>query len=106
MSAGSLLVAAFEALSLVEQCLPRPRPLHVTVRLRTSVERLWEITQDHRLHPRWDHRFSRIIMLADTIRAGTSMLYERSLLGLTIRGHGRYKLHRPLRQSTFEFWSD
>jgi hypothetical protein len=45
-------------------------------------------------------------MLAGTIETGTTMLYERSLLGLTIRGHGRYKLHRPLRQSTFEFWSD
>jgi hypothetical protein len=106
MSAGSLLTAAFEALSLIEQRLPRPRPLHVAVRLRTSVERLWSVTQDHHLHPTWDHRFSRIHLLADTIRTGTSMLYERSLLGLTIRGHGRYKLHRPLRQSTFEFWSD
>jgi hypothetical protein len=25
---------------------------------------------------------------------------------LTVRGFGRYKLHRPMRQSTFEFWSD
>jgi hypothetical protein len=106
MSAGSILVAAFEALSLIEQRLPAPRPLHVAVRLRTSVERLWSVTQDHHLHPTWDHRFSRITMLEGTIKAGTRMLYERSLLGLTIRGQGRYKLHRPLRQSTFEFWSD
>lgn len=106
MSAGSLLVAAFEAFSLLEKRLPRPRPLHVAVRLRTSIERLWSVTQDHHLHPSWDHRFSRIHMLSDTIRTGTSMLYERAVLGLTIRGHGRYKLHRPLRQSTFEFWSD
>lgn len=106
MSAGSLLVAAFEAFGLIEQRLPRPRPLHVSVRIRTSVERLWQITQDHHLHPSWDHRFSRIIMLADAIRAGSAMRYERAVLGLTIRGHGRYKLHRPYRQSTFEFWSD
>jgi hypothetical protein len=45
-------------------------------------------------------------MEGDAIRTGTSMLYERTVLGLTIRGHGRYKLHRPCRQSTFEFWSD
>jgi hypothetical protein len=40
------------------------------------------------------------------VRTGTEMRYERSVLGMTIRGNGRYKLHRPLRQSTFEFWSD
>jgi hypothetical protein len=82
--------------------------VHVSVRLRTSVERLWEVTQDPVLHPSWDHRFSRIHVLAPErgIRTGTEMRYERDLLGMTIRGSGRYKLHRPLRQSTFEFWSD
>jgi hypothetical protein len=47
-------------------------------------------------------------MLAEVIRTGTTMLYERDLLGglFTIRGFGRYKLHRPMKQSTFEFWSD
>ena len=34
------------------------------------------------------------------------MRYEKDLLGVTIRGGGRYKLHRPCRQSTFEFWSE
>jgi len=34
------------------------------------------------------------------------MRYERDLLGMTIRGFGRYKLHKPMRQSTFEFWSE
>jgi hypothetical protein len=34
------------------------------------------------------------------------MRYEKSVLGLTIRGFGRYKLHKPMQQSTFEFWSD
>jgi hypothetical protein len=84
----------------------RPRPLHVSVRLRTTVERLWDITQDHVLHPTWDHRFSRIEMLGSRVETGTEMRYERTVLGLTFRGFGRYKLHRPLSQSTFEFWSD
>lgn len=106
MAAGSALIACVEAAALVEQRLPRPGPLHVAVRLRASVEALWRVTQDHHLHPGWDRRFSRIEMLGDEIAAGTEMRYERSVLGLTFRGFGRYKLHRPLRQSTFEFWSD
>ena len=108
MGAGSLTVAAAEAWALVPHRAPavRPRPLHVSVRLRTTVERLWDITQDHVLHPTWDHRFSRIVMLAPRIETGTEMRYERTVLGMTIRGFGRYKLHRPLSQSTFEFWSD
>jgi hypothetical protein len=104
LSAGSLGVAAYEAWLLVAGS--RPKPVHVAVRLRTSVERLWALTQDHVLHPSWDHRFSRIHMLGDRIEAGTEMRYERTLLGITLRGFGRYKLHRPVKQSTFEFWSD
>ncbi len=106
LGAGCLTVAAVEARTLRGLRDARPRPLHVSVRLRTTVERLWEVTQDHVLHPAWDHRFSRIEMLASRVEAGTEMRYERAVLGLTLRGFGRYKLHRPLSQSTFEFWSD
>ena len=106
MAVGSVGVALLEALSLWESTWAAPAPIHVKVRLRTSLEALWKLTQDHHLHPAWDHRFSRIEMLADEIRTGTQMLYEKNLLGLTIRGFGRYKLHRPMQQSTFEFWSD
>ena len=48
----------------------RPRPLHIAVRLRTSVDALWGVTQDRRLHPSWDHRFSRIEMLSSASRPG------------------------------------
>lgn len=44
-------------------------------------------------------------MQSDTIRTGTQMLYEKRVFGITIRGFGRYKLHKPMHQSTFEFWS-
>src|SRR5262249_17216151 len=97
-----------ETVALVEPMLPSPRPIHVSVRLPTTIANLWELTQDHRLHPSWDHRFDRITMLAadGEIRTGTCMLYEKTVFGMTIKGEGRYKLHRPLRQSTFEFGSD
>ena len=86
--------------------LGAPRPLHVSVLLEAPRREVWAVTQDPDRHPEWDHRFSRIIMLSDEVRTGTRMRYEKRLLGLTIRGAGRYKLHRPGRQSTFEFWSD
>lgn len=34
------------------------------------------------------------------------MRYETRVGPVLIRGFGRYKLHRPMTQSTFEFWSD
>jgi hypothetical protein len=108
---GLGLGAALEsALAAVELAAPRvlfrPRPLHVTIRLRAPLADVWRITQDHVLHPSWDHRFSHITMLDDDVRTGTRMLYEKRILGLTIAGWGRYKLHAPMRQSTFEFGSD
>jgi hypothetical protein len=107
MSACCFGVAAREAWTIARARLAeRPAPVHVAVRLRASPERVWAITQDHVLHPSWDHRFSRIEMLGERVLAGTEMRYERTVLGATIRGFGRYKLHRPARQSTFEFWSD
>jgi hypothetical protein len=116
LAAGCLFVGAIELAAVTGGLLTierwadarAKRPVHVSVDLETTVEALWAVTQDHVRHPEWDHRFSHIEMLADSrgIRAGTEMLYEKRLLGLTVRGFGRYKHHRPLRQSTFEFWSD
>jgi hypothetical protein len=83
-----------------------PPPVHVAVRLAAPLSEVWRVTQDHHLHPAWDHRFSHIEMLAERITTGTEMRYEKRLCGMVIRGFGRYKLHKPMRQSTFEFWSD
>jgi hypothetical protein len=104
LGAGCLATTLADAAALVTQA--PPAPVHVAVRLRAPLAEVWRITQDHRLHPAWDHRFSTITMLADRITTGTCMRYDKRIAGLTIRGHGRYKLHRPMQQSTFEFWSD
>ncbi len=106
MAAVVLVVSAVDALTLLERALPPPRPIHVSVRIPTTVGALWDLTQDHLLHPSWDHRFDEIIMLAARIESGTRMLYRKKVLGMTIQGWGRYKLHRPMKQSTFEFGSD
>jgi hypothetical protein len=100
---GCAAVSILEAIVLL---LPKkPVPLHVSVRVPADIPALWRTTQDHVLHPVWDHRFSHIQMLSDDIRTGTEMVYEKRIFGLTIRGGGRYKLHKPMKQSTFEFWS-
>lgn len=120
MAFGSFACAIGETLLLIESTAPPPEPIHVRVRLRASLDRVWSLTQDHRIHPSWDHRFDRIVMLHEDgtawdgptntpdprIKNGTKMRYEKSVLGITIRGFGQYKLHRPMRQSTFAFGSD
>ena len=110
LAAGCLAVTVLDVLALVEPRLRRVPPVQVQVDLRASLADVWTLTQDHRLHPSWDHRFSRIDMLDGGAgagpRTGTTMRYTKRLCpGVTIHGFGRYKLHRPMRQSTFEFWS-
>jgi hypothetical protein len=104
LAAGSLATTLLDVAELVTRT--PPPPVHVAVRLRATLAEVWRITQDHRLHPSWDHRFTAITMLSDHITTGTCMRYEKRIFGMVVRGFGRYKLHRPMQQSTFEFWSD
>ena len=106
MALGCLLNTLYEALELMTSGLDRPKPLHIRARIPAKLDDLWHFTQNHRLHPEWDHRFSHIEMFSEQIKTGTEMRYQKKFLGLTIQGRGRYKLHRPMRQSTFEFRSD
>ena len=104
LGAGCLASTLLDAAALITQ--NPPPPVHVAVRLRAPLAEIWRITQDHRLHPSWDHRFSEITMLSAPITTGTCMRYDKRVAGMVVRGFGRYKLHRPMQQSTFEFWSD
>lgn len=64
------------------------RGIHVEIDIDAPIERIWELTQDTDLHPRWDLRFSRITP-RDTDAAGTrSFTYERSTPFRTVRGTG------------------
>jgi hypothetical protein len=84
LAAGCLLNTLYELLETLASA--RPKPLHIRRRLRVDLETLWRTTQDHVAHPDWDRRFSRIVMLADEIRTGTEMRYEKRILGITIPG--------------------
>jgi hypothetical protein len=103
LGAGSLATTLLDVAALMTRT--PPPPVHVAVRLHAPLAEVWRITQDHRLHPAWDHRFTTITMLSDEITTGTCMRYEKRIAGMVVRGLGRYKLHRPMQQSTFEFWS-
>jgi hypothetical protein len=111
LAVGCLFVTLLDVAELLERASPRPKPIHVSVEIPAPIERVWAITQDPELHPRWDRRFDRIEILGGAIATGTEMLYEKTILGVTILGVGRYQLHRPpssgaRAQSTFAFGSD
>jgi hypothetical protein len=62
--------------------------IYVETRIRSSLERLWELSQDPGLHPRWDLRFSRIVPTGLTPEGHALFRYEFRLPFHTIRGSG------------------
>jgi hypothetical protein len=68
--------------------------IYVEIGIRTSMERLWTLSQDPDLHPRWDLRFSRIIRTESTAGGLTSFRYEFRLPFHAIKGTGTSLGHR------------
>lgn len=66
----------------------RGRPIFVEIRIRAPLERIWELTQNPELHPRWDLRFSSITPTDTLEGGGYRFRYERSLGIHTIVGTG------------------
>ena len=64
------------------------RGIYVEVLIRAPLDRVWELTQEPALHPRWDLRFSAIRPVDDLAGGGYRFEYERSLPFHTIRGIG------------------
>lgn len=63
-------------------------PVFVSIRIRASVERVWELTQDPAQHARWDARFSRIAPIEALAGGGMRFAYECRIPGHTIAGLG------------------
>ncbi len=63
-------------------------PIFVAIRIRASVDRVWELTQEPRLHARWDARFSDITPTGALPGGGIRFRYERRMPGHTIVGTG------------------
>lgn len=64
------------------------KPLYVEARVRASMDRVWELTQDPQAHPRWDLRFSRIIPVDQDEQGQVRFRYEFLLPLHTIKGTG------------------
>ena len=67
--------------------MPRA-PLYVEIEIRSSIETVWQLTQDPAQHPRWDLRFSSITPTAELEGGGYRFRYERRLPLHTIVGTG------------------
>jgi len=62
--------------------------LYVEIEIRSSIETVWQLTQDPAQHPRWDLRFSSITPTAELDGGGYRFRYERRLPLHTIVGTG------------------
>ena len=84
----------------------------VETEIKTTVEDLWNLTQDPAQHERWDIRFSSI-EYASLPEPGQPQRFQyetRLGFGLAIRGEGETLAERSLgdgsRVSALRFWSD
>lgn len=68
--------------------------IYVEIGIRTSMERLWILSQDPDLHPRWDLRFSRIVPTDRDSGGLVRFRYEFRLPFHTIKGTGTSLGHR------------
>lgn len=62
--------------------------IYVETVIRANLDRVWELTQNTELHPRWDLRFSSITPIADLASGGYRFRYERRMPLHTIVGTG------------------
>jgi hypothetical protein len=70
------------------------RPIYVEVGIRAPMERVWNLSQDPALHPRWDLRFSRIIPIERNDQGLLNFRYEFRLPSHVIQGTGTSLGHR------------
>lgn len=70
------------------------RPIYVEAGIRAPIERVWKLSQDPALHPRWDLRFSRIIPIERNEQGLLHFRYEFCLPFHVIQGTGTSLGHR------------
>jgi hypothetical protein len=65
-----------------------PEPIYVETLIRADLDRIWELTQDTALHPRWDLRFSSITPTGTTADGANRFRYELRIPGHRLAGTG------------------
>ncbi|MEO6501043.1 MAG: SRPBCC family protein [Jatrophihabitantaceae bacterium] len=64
------------------------QPIYVETSIHADLERVWRLTQDPDLHPRWDLRFSKITPTGTTADGADRFRYELHIPGHRLAGTG------------------
>lgn len=68
------------------------KPVYVETTIHAPIEKVWEHTQNPKLHEQWDLRFSTISLNEPQNEQPQSFLYEKHLgFGLSVTGTGVYR---------------
>ncbi|TYS28585.1 hypothetical protein [Bacillus pumilus] len=86
------------------------KPVYVETTIHAPIEKVWEYTQNPKLHEQWDLRFSTISFNEPQNEQPQSFLYEKHLgFGLSVTGTGAYRTRimdeRNERASSLKFKS-
>jgi len=87
------------------------KPVYVQTKIESSMEEIWEYTQDPHLHTEWDIRFTEITYLPKEENKPQAFLYKTKIgFGLEIAGKGEsvgeIKQNANKRVSSLKFWTD
>lgn len=86
------------------------KPVYVETTIQAPIEKVWEYTQNPKLHEQWDLRFSTISLNGPSDEQPQSFLYEKHLgFGISVTGTGAYRTsvkdERHERASSLQFKS-
>ncbi|GAB6615008.1 MULTISPECIES: DoxX-like family protein [Bacillus] len=87
------------------------KPIYVSAEMNTTMEKLWEYTQEPNIHTEWDARFTEISYLEKEEGESQKFLYKTKIgFGLEIAGEGEsigeIKKETGERISSLKFWTD
>ncbi|MED1509693.1 MULTISPECIES: DoxX-like family protein [Bacillus] len=89
----------------------KKKPIYVAIEMKTTMEKLWEYTQEPDLHTEWDARFTEISYLEKKEGEPQKFLYKTKIgFGLEIAGEGEsigeVRKETGERISSLKFWTD
>lgn len=91
--------------------MKRKQPIYVATKMNTTMEKLWEYTQEPDIHTEWDARFTEISYLEKKEGEPQKFLYKTKIgFGLEIAGEGEsigeIRKETGERISSLKFWTD
>ncbi|WP_342598851.1 DoxX-like family protein [Psychrobacillus sp. FSL H8-0483] len=89
----------------------KSKPIYVEITINSEMEKLWEATQNPKLHEQWDLRFSSITYLPKQENQPQHFLYKTKIgFGLSIAGFGKsvgtFQAEDNSRTSSLHFGTD